>query len=225
MQSKYNTNTFLEFINYDFIKNKNKGNVNNIDKKENIKIIDNKESINNIGNKENTKIIDNNEKINKIDNKEELNNSLFKQNEDGSVHMLRIVHMHRPFKITDSTKDPTEITVYDYDTKEKRKVKVDTLSEYSPLQPDGILKALLKVSSSVKTDVLTFINFKVTALAPSALQFLNINLMSLVAVILSKLKVISPSEVKAEHTSNMLIIVITLEVSQPDKSNVCKRIK
>lgn len=64
---------------------------------------------------------------------------LFKQNEDGSVHMLRIVHMHRPFKITDSTKDPTEITVYDYDTKEKRKVKVDTLSEYSPLQPDGIL--------------------------------------------------------------------------------------
>ncbi len=63
---------------------------------------------------------------------------LFKENEDGSIHMIRIVGMHKPFKITDSTKDPSEITIYDYDTKEKSKVRVDSLKEYSPLKPDGV---------------------------------------------------------------------------------------
>lgn len=64
---------------------------------------------------------------------------LFKEREDGTVHMLRIVGMRRPYKLDANTKDPAEIKVYDYDTKETKKVRVDTLKEYSPLTPDGIL--------------------------------------------------------------------------------------
>lgn len=63
---------------------------------------------------------------------------LFKEREDGSVHMVRIVGMDRPFKITNNAKDPSEIIIYDYDTKEKSKVRVDFLKEYSPLKPDGV---------------------------------------------------------------------------------------
>lgn len=64
---------------------------------------------------------------------------LFKQDEDGNTHMLRIVHMHKPYKITSSTKEPSEITVYDYDTKERKKVRTDSLKDYSPLKPDAII--------------------------------------------------------------------------------------
>ena len=64
---------------------------------------------------------------------------LFKQNEeDGSVHMIRIIGMHRPYKITPSTKDPAEIFILDYKDNQKKKVRVDSLKEYSPLKPDGI---------------------------------------------------------------------------------------
>ena len=64
---------------------------------------------------------------------------LFKQNEeDGSVHMIRIIGMHRPYKITHSTKDPAEIFIFDYKDNQKKKVRVDSLKEYSPLKPDGI---------------------------------------------------------------------------------------
>lgn len=63
---------------------------------------------------------------------------LFKENEDGSIHMIRIVGMRRPYKINAATKDPDEITIFDYATDEKRKVKVTELKEYSPLEPDGI---------------------------------------------------------------------------------------
>lgn len=68
-----------------------------------------------------------------------LGQKLFKENEDGSIHMIRIVGMKKPFKITDTTKDPSEITVFDYETNERKKVRVDSLSEYHPLEPDGIL--------------------------------------------------------------------------------------
>jgi uncharacterized protein YfcZ (UPF0381/DUF406 family) len=65
---------------------------------------------------------------------------LFKVDEENDkVHMLRIVDMHRPFKITDSTKDPSEITIYDYEDDTRKKVRVDSLKEYSPLKPDGIM--------------------------------------------------------------------------------------
>lgn len=64
---------------------------------------------------------------------------LYKENEDGSIHMIRIVGMRKPYKITEYTKDPAEITIYDYDTNERKKVRVDSLSEYSPLKPDGVM--------------------------------------------------------------------------------------
>ena len=63
---------------------------------------------------------------------------LFKEREVGSIHMVRIVHMRKPFKITKATKDPEEITIFDYDTNEKRKVKVSDFKDYSPLKPDGV---------------------------------------------------------------------------------------
>lgn len=64
---------------------------------------------------------------------------LFKECENGHIHMIRITNVRRPFKITESSKEPSEITIYDYDTKETKKVRVDSLKEYSPLEPDGIL--------------------------------------------------------------------------------------
>ena len=67
-----------------------------------------------------------------------LGQKLFKM-EDGFVHMIRIVGMRKPYKITAATPDPTEIVIYDYDTQEKKKVRVAELSEYHPLKPDGIL--------------------------------------------------------------------------------------
>lgn len=63
---------------------------------------------------------------------------LYKENEDGSIHMMRIVNMHRPFKITESTKEPAEITVLDYDDNETKKIRTDSLKEYHPIKPDGV---------------------------------------------------------------------------------------
>ncbi len=63
---------------------------------------------------------------------------LFKQREDGSIHMIRIVAVRKPFKIKSCTKDPSEITIYDYDTDERKKVLVESLKGYTPLEPDGI---------------------------------------------------------------------------------------
>ena len=63
---------------------------------------------------------------------------LYKDNGDGNSHMVRIVGMRKPFKIDKSTKDPSEITIYDYADGEKKKVRVDSLKEYSPIKPDGV---------------------------------------------------------------------------------------
>lgn len=68
-----------------------------------------------------------------------LGQKLFKENEDGSNHILRIVGMRKPFKITETTKDPSEIKVYDYSTGETKKINVSELKGYHPLEPDGIL--------------------------------------------------------------------------------------
>ena len=87
IQLKYKSNTFL-----DFIKNKYKEKVNNIDNKQKSKIIDNKESIKQIYNREKINIIDNKDKVKINDNNEnikiiienkEINNSLLlKKNEE-----------------------------------------------------------------------------------------------------------------------------------------------
>ena len=36
---------------------------------------------------------------------------LFKTREDGTVHIIRIIGMRKPFKITSKTADPEEISV------------------------------------------------------------------------------------------------------------------
>lgn len=64
---------------------------------------------------------------------------LYKELEDGSIHMVRIVNVRKPYKVDKNTKDPSEISIYDYSTKETKKVKVETLHDYTPLKPDGIL--------------------------------------------------------------------------------------
>ena len=63
---------------------------------------------------------------------------LYKDDGNGNSHMVRIVGMRKPFKIDKTTKDPSEITIYDYADGEKKKVRVDSLKEYSPIKPDGI---------------------------------------------------------------------------------------
>ena len=64
---------------------------------------------------------------------------LYKEQENGTIRMVRIINMRKPFKITESTKEPTEITIFDYEDNTKKKVKVETLRDYTPLEPDGIL--------------------------------------------------------------------------------------
>lgn len=64
---------------------------------------------------------------------------LYKQLEDGSIHMIRIVNVRKPYKVTSSTKDPSEFTIYDYSTKETKKDRVENYKDYTPLTPDGIL--------------------------------------------------------------------------------------
>ena len=63
---------------------------------------------------------------------------LFKFDEDNNINMIRIVYMHKPFKIDSSTKDPAEVTIYDYDTKERRKIRTEALKDYTPIKPDAI---------------------------------------------------------------------------------------
>ena len=38
---------------------------------------------------------------------------LYKEREDGSIHIVRIVNVRKPYKITESTKEPSEITILD----------------------------------------------------------------------------------------------------------------
>ena len=56
---------------------------------------------------------------------------LFKEKEDGSLHVVRIVHIRKPFKITSSTKDPDEMTIFDKAylslTPEQRKFRVNII--------------------------------------------------------------------------------------------------
>ena len=59
---------------------------------------------------------------------------LFKVNEDDSVTLIRVIDMK---KYSDNA-DPVEVTVRDEDTKEVKKVRVDSLKGYTPLEPDGI---------------------------------------------------------------------------------------
>ena len=59
---------------------------------------------------------------------------LFHINEDNSVTIIRIINMK---KYHDNS-DPVEVTIRDEDTKEVKKVRVDSLKGYTPLEPDGI---------------------------------------------------------------------------------------
>ena len=58
---------------------------------------------------------------------------LFKENED-NIEILRIMHVKK-YK----QGNPAEITVRDESTKEVKKIRVDSLKDYTPLLPDGYL--------------------------------------------------------------------------------------
>lgn len=95
---------------------------------------------------------------------------LYKEREDGSVHVVRIVNMRKPFKITETTKEPTEIIILDYDDNEKKKVKVEALKEYAPLTPDGILTFnIVNMSKNDGKDIEIHKDVMVTAI-----KYLNI---------------------------------------------------
>lgn len=89
---------------------------------------------------------------------------LFKKIDD-KIHMVRITKVHRSYE--DKGKDPAEITVYDYDTKETKKIPVVSLEGYTPLEPDGVLSfnvVTVKDENSISKDVMVtaskFLNMK-----------------------------------------------------------------
>lgn len=106
---------------------------------------------------------------------------LFKEEGD-HIHMIRIVHFRKPYKIKDSTKSPAEITIYDYDTDERKKVRVDSLSEYHPLKPDGIFTVtianLLNSKNKIVKDIIVtgtkYLNMEVGMTMPYAVCRQNI---------------------------------------------------
>lgn len=60
---------------------------------------------------------------------------IFKENNDGSVELLRILKVPQ---LTTST-IPAKITVRDESNGEIKKISTDNLKEYSPLEPDGLM--------------------------------------------------------------------------------------
>ena len=79
---------------------------------------------------------------------------LFKQNEDGSIHMVRIVWVNKPM----NKKEVTDMKIYDYDTKLVSKVKVSDYKDYTPLEPDGIFTCAvvtIENEGTMATDVMS----------------------------------------------------------------------
>lgn len=60
---------------------------------------------------------------------------LFKELEDNTIDLIRIVNMK---KYADKS-DPTEVTILNLGTNEKKKINIKELKGYTPLEPDGIL--------------------------------------------------------------------------------------
>ena len=59
---------------------------------------------------------------------------LFKELEDGTIHLIRIVDM-KQYK---DGADPIDVTIVDQGNGEKKKIRVDELKGYTPLEPDGL---------------------------------------------------------------------------------------
>ena len=59
---------------------------------------------------------------------------LFKELEDGTIHLIRIVDM-KQYK---DGADPVDVTIVDQGNGEKKKIRVDELKGYTPLEPDGL---------------------------------------------------------------------------------------
>ena len=62
---------------------------------------------------------------------------LFKEKEDGSLHMIRITFVKRVIGGISKT-EPTEMQIYDYDDGVTKTVKISDYKDYTPLKPDGI---------------------------------------------------------------------------------------
>jgi uncharacterized protein YneF (UPF0154 family) len=63
---------------------------------------------------------------------------LFKEEKDGHIHIVRITKVHKPYKITKDSKDPSWMTIFDYDDNETKKVRVEDYKDYHKLIPDAI---------------------------------------------------------------------------------------
>lgn len=94
---------------------------------------------------------------------------LFKILDDESIDMVRIVGMRKPFKVKDADSNPSEITIYEYSTGQRKKVKVVDYKDYTPLEPDGILTASIVSVRDSK-------NKPVKDVIVSATKYLNIKL-------------------------------------------------
>ena len=68
---------------------------------------------------------------------------LFKELEDGSLHMIRITWVNRYLD------NPREMKIFDYKDNTEKKVKIADYSDYNPLKPDGIFTiAIAEVMNS-----------------------------------------------------------------------------
>lgn len=102
---------------------------------------------------------------------------LFKELEDGTIDLIRIVNC-RKYK----EGNPSEIVIRNEATKEIKKVRVDSLSDYTPLEPDGlmtfnIVNLKTEDGSIVKDVIITvskILNIKIGDLLPYAVCRQNI---------------------------------------------------
>lgn len=81
---------------------------------------------------------------------------LFKENEDESIHMVRIVNIKMPYnkKNLSLQTQPSEITIFDYEDNQRKKVRVDSLKGYTPLEPDGIFTANIVTITDEEKNIL-----------------------------------------------------------------------
>lgn len=96
---------------------------------------------------------------------------LFKELEDNTIELIRIVHVQ---KYKDG-KNPVEITIRDEGTQEVKKMRVENLKDYTPLEPDGLLTFnIVNIHNNGKIDkdvVVTgskFLNLKIGDTLPFA---------------------------------------------------------
>ena len=67
---------------------------------------------------------------------------LFKELDNGLIDMIRIVHVRDPYKPA-RHKEPSMISIYDYADNTIKKIRVEDIKGYTPLEPDAVFTAAI----------------------------------------------------------------------------------